>query len=144
MLSQYGASAYNEVMPTETYTLSVKTTGLSGREIEQLETILQSSKYVISSTRTYRTLDQASDGSFTIQASISTFHFILELKHPVITAASAVATVGGSAYVKAVAEELGKETVKWFKNKFTGKSEIEVGAIIGTDGKPLQKIKHKR
>jgi hypothetical protein len=77
-------------MSETTYSLKVKTTGLTGREIEQLQVILESSQHVIAAKRRYRTLDSAPDGTFSIQASISTFHLILELKHPIVAAASAV------------------------------------------------------
>ena len=135
------ALLYASVMALPEQSITIRTDGLTRKEVDSLKTALQAVEGVKNIRERHRTLDSA---TIAIQASAA--HVIF---HVILGYAGAQVAPGVKEFTKAVGKKtgdaVGDAIAKWIKRKFSGPSEIEVSVTIaGIDAEDTKTLQGKR
>ena len=129
-------------MPLDNTTIRIELLGLTPKEAEEIQLVLQKSEHVASVRNTFGTHEGIPDRALSIQASIASSHLIVELLSLAVPAGTFVNT---NPFLKTVQDELAKDLMKWLRSKYTGQSSVEVEArILGPDGRPVHSVTRRR
>lgn len=124
----------------------IASTGLTYKELNNLQAFLESSDAVARVRFDPPPLEPGPDGKFQIQASAAAhLGLFVILATPFSVAATKTLSATGEAFGKKIGEAVGELVSEWLKAKLSGKTTVEVHVVISDrSGKTLKRLKAKR